>query len=1341
MAASHKEQLESLIADCQKALLDTRTNNNRLVHVNRTAKNSSMLAIACQHGDQIFNLLMRQNGKFRLLAHNAAPPSDNTVAAFYTALTADALKTKLQRFYRDAKTLEQERGMSAFYLAIGFLRWFEDDKSEILREAPLLLVPVILKADSHRVFFEISAREEEEMSANLSLAERLRNNQGLKLPDLPEGDDWSADDYFNLVAQSIAGKERWSIDRSGAALGFFSFAKLAMYQDLDPTKWSNNGLLAHSLIRELMVDGVAPQSDLFSDTTKLDEKFSPSDCVHVVEADGSQALAIETVRAGRNLVVQGPPGTGKSQTITNILANAVNDGKKVLFIAEKMVALDVVHRRLKDVGLGDLCLELHSQKANKKEVSKALAQTLDATADTPDLTALTAQWITARDALNAQSTLLHTLIGDTGQTAFNIMGELVRAQGLGTPPASTPHLPNMATWTAPQYTHAVAATNKLAHTIVQHGLKSQQPWYGVANSALQPLELARLETACTDAHSTLDSLQTIAVSIAHNLAIAAPSTWQEMTILAQAVAHMAAPVAADDSLLRQLDTLTPQQRTHAQKMLQAGIAFAQHQAAEAALFKPMALTSNVAAVRTVLLQGVGSFFYRWRGVYKRAVVELEGWLQGTLPADPRERVKLADRLFALQTAKQQFDRDTAQAHTLFGAAWQGEHTAFADLSATVAWVDALRATGFTGAACLQAPSQANELANLYSTLQPQLAHIMALLQVDTAALWQVECWQQASLTSLAQRLALWRSHITRYAAWGALLQAEQQMHSCGLQALAHRMVQGDFTGDGAAEELRHARAEMLWSAARAQLPALAQLDGDQRSQWVQQFRQLDEQRIDCVANAIKAKHLKNLPKDSIGENAIIKGEAAKRSKHLSIRALMLKAGKTILQIKPIFLMSPISVAQFLPPSIIEFDLLVIDEASQVRPEDALGVIARAKQVVIVGDKKQLPPTNFFNSLCADDDDENDDSHDEGDSSALQGAATADDMESILTLCDARGFPSKMLKWHYRSKHHSLIEVSNIEFYGNGLILPPSPLPQKDQHGLVFKRVAGAYDRGGKRTNRLEAQAIVEALIAHAINTPEVSVGIAAFSNAQCNEINTQIIETRCINLSLDAFLRTMEQKNEVFVKSIENVQGDERDVIFISVGYGPRVAGNRLDSMAFGPINKEGGERRLNVLFTRAREKCVVFASFDPVDIDLSKTTSVGVRVFKRFLQYAQTGMLDQPMATGRDYDSPFEADVAQEIRKLGYVVEPQVGSAGFRIDLAVRHPQQTGRYMLAVECDGATYHSALWARERDRLRQNVLEQMGWTFHRIWSSDWFYRREAQIARLNAALVAACGVSE
>lgn len=356
--------------------------------------------------------------------------------------------------------------------------------------------------------------------------------------------------------------------------------------------------------------------------------------------------------------------------------------------------------------------------------------------------------------------------------------------------------------------------------------------------------------------------------------------------------------------------------------------------------------------------------------------------------------------------------------------------------------------------------------------------------------------------------------------------------------------------------------------------------------------------------------------------------------------------------------------------------------------------------------------------------------DEDDGEAAQVA----DIESILGLFSARGMPQRMLRWHYRSRHQSLIAVSNTQFYENKLFIVPSPYTAEAGRGLRFHHVPeGRFDSGNSRTNVVEARVVAEAVIRHAKTHPGLSLGVASFSASQKRAIRDQIELLRRANPDTEAFFNA-HPGEPFFIKNLENVQGDERDVIFISVGYGRNAQGYM--AMSFGPLSSEGGERRLNVLISRAKLRCEVFSSITDEDIDTERGKGKGVFAFKLFLHYARTGRLSLAQTTGRDHDSVFEVQVANALVERGYQVHPQVGIAGFFIDLAIADPQRPGRYILGIECDGAAYHSARSARDRDRLRQAVLEDHGWIMHRIWSTDWFQRPKEQLERVIAAIEAA-----
>lgn len=487
------------------------------------------------------------------------------------------------------------------------------------------------------------------------------------------------------------------------------------------------------------------------------------------------------------------------------------------------------------------------------------------------------------------------------------------------------------------------------------------------------------------------------------------------------------------------------------------------------------------------------------------------------------------------------------------------------------------------------------------------------------------------------------------------------------------------------------------------------------------FKELDRNVIEDNKYRVREVLGRNRPNMAIAAGAgsslgILKKEMSKKRKIKPIRKILTEASDVISSIKPCFMMSPLSIAQYLDPAIYEsyFDYVIFDEASQVKIEDAIGAMLRGEKYIVMGDTKQLPPTTFFEKeLDIDEEDE-----EEG---------IADNIESILHLCK-NSFETKMLKWHYRSRHESLISVSNQEFYNNDLYVFPSPTKESDDLGLKFEYNPNTvYARGDGTNNIKEAENVVE----YAFNCfrkwgKSRSLGIGTFNLKQRNTIMDILEKKLKDNPELEQFFNE-DGKEGFFVKNLENIQGDERDIILISIGYG-KYQNNKL-SLSFGPLNKEGGERRLNVLITRAKKQCVVFSNFKSSEMHTTEKTPRGVEALKTFLYYAENGKFPENYHTGEDFDSPFEESVYNFLTDEGYTVEKQVGCAGYKIDLAIVDKDDANRYVLAIECDGATYHSSPLARDRDRLRQEVLEGLGWKFHRIWSTDWYHVNKTAKQRL------------
>lgn len=552
----------------------------------------------------------------------------------------------------------------------------------------------------------------------------------------------------------------------------------------------------------------------------------------------------------------------------------------------------------------------------------------------------------------------------------------------------------------------------------------------------------------------------------------------------------------------------------------------------------------------------------------------------------------------------------------------------------------------------------------------------------------------------------------------AAREARERMVELGMREILERVVSLDvadsevprYIENGA---LRHWLGHQLRYDRRLKIQT-----GEERDAIVGQFRELDHEVIHGSALEIIATANGRKPASNYGQSALIRKEGEKKRRHISVRELMDRSRDVIQAIHPCFMMSPLAVSQYLP-SDMTFDYVIFDEASQVMPGDAVNCIYRGAALIAAGDQKQLPPTSFFmNASSVDEDSDEED--------------MANDYESVLDLMKSSGsFNAITLRWHYRSRHEHLIAFSNFSFYESKLITFPGAIATDEHLGVKFHLVDGTYRRSGARDNPIEAKAVADRVIHHFDNRPGESIGVVAFSATQRDTIGNALELARGARPDLDEHFAEG-RLDGLFVKSLEEVQGDERDVIVLSVGYGPDENGKVYSN--FGPINQKGGHRRLNVAVTRARKLVEVVSSVAAAQI--GETGSEGVRHFRRYLDYAERGPIALSLELGtedRGTDSPFEDAVIDVIRGMGFDARPQVGVAGFRIDVGIVHPDRPGSFLLGVECDGAQYHSSRAARDRDRLRHEVLEGLGWRIHHIWGTAWYRNRDQEVQRLRAVL--------
>ena len=1260
-----------------------------------------------------------------------------------TSHSSTELQKRLLNTYYTARTAIEEQGVTTLYLALGMLEWYESESSEESRRAPLILVPVEISRTSVRASFRVQYTEEE-IGTNLSLQEKLKSEFGIQLPDLPEADELdqsNIQNYLRAVNKAINGSQRWSVDNSAIALGFFSFAKFLMYRDLDADNWPNNALTEHPILRSVLTDGFQePKSSIDNSVSNIDKHLTPADTYHVVDADSSQALAIHDVSQGRNLVIQGPPGTGKSQTITNLIAAAIAERKRVLFVAEKMAALEVVKRNLDKIGLGDACLELHSHKMNKKTVADELKRTLEI--GEPRLTALegkVASLLKNRNQLNDYCEAINTPIGDSGITPYEAFGELLalerQLEGIELPTVDSRHFQQ----TASKFRDGRDSTTQLQVHLKRMGIPVNHLFWGSGCKHFLPGDREPLKRATVEARETVMELKNSAEQLAQHLKLSTPNTCEET---AETIRTAHRILQAPD--LTGIAVQSTEWKTRSSDLeigLNAGERLSELHNAHDRTLIPEAWEQNVLEIRQ-MLKTYGN--KRWRvfsGKYRRSRNELAGLCSKQLPKDQEAQLLIVEAILEAQRERPHFEKIQELSQKLFGTRWQGHASDWTELREISKYLLALHESvtnnDLPEAAVIYLASNPDidTLKSLVATVKEHqdnhprlLKTVIEKIQLDEKIRFGSNNGLNSSpFTKQAKTLELWEQEPEKLQDIVTYNHAVEHLKNEGFVQIAEIAESWPEAGDALSDLLKYAWYNARVEEAMQERSILASFSSEIHQQIVENFKELDHSSLEYNKAEVAYEHWKQRPKyeRSTGQLGILRREFAKKRRHLPIRQLINKAGNAIQAIKPVFMMSPLSVATFIPPNSVEFDLVIFDEASQVKPVDAFGAIIRGKQTIVVGDSKQLPPTSFFDKHIEDDTNTEADTEEN-----LTG-----DTESILGLFTAQNAPERMLRWHYRSRHPSLIAVSNYVFYNNRLIIFPSPDTVKKEVGLVYHHLKDTtYDRGGSRSNPKEVEIVAKQIMDHARSYRNLTLGVATFSTAQMEAIQNALELLRREDPSCEQTFFNAHPHEPFFVKNLENVQGDERDVIFISIGYGRDIHGKL--TMNFGPLNKKGGERRLNVLITRARRRCEIFTNLTADDIDPGTTNPPGVVALKRYLKYAETGEYDIPEGTGKPPDSPFEEEVAEALRGIGFQVDHQIGSAGYFIDLGIKDSEHPGRYLLGIECDGATYHSAQSARDRDRLRQQVLEGLGWRIHRIWSTDWFRNPDRELRKTAEAIEAA-----
>ena len=1170
-------------------------------------------------------------------------------------LTETELQNALKHVYRAARTSLEENGANSLFLALGMLKWYETAKSEQPRYAPILLLPVDIVRRSGNNY--IIRKRDEDIILNITLVELLKQNFRINLDVLkvlPK--DESGVDVkliFTYFRRAIIDQKKWDVIEE-SMLGLFSFNKFVMWNDIH----SNADKLKENVVVASLIDKRDKQENVDDavDARHIDKESAPMDFAIPLDVDSSQMEAIVESGRGRSFILHGPPGTGKSQTITNMIANALYQGKRVLFVAEKMAALSVVQSRLEKINLAPFCLELHSNKATKKHFLEQMDEVLKVTKiKSPEEYAQRSEELfNERKELISYMEALHHK-PSSGLSLYDcISGHLSITED-----EISEQLPPKNQITANYIAQCREQVEQINAILDIVGQPNRHPLYG-----LEPVE---------NRQETLDAISSLLQGF--------KGQYERFT---SQLGKMNAAVAMNLQTDNDLKWL---------KMF-AGLIVAEKERDE--------LRETILSTYRddILRMDVNAYSREWEKVKSK-------WFL------PRHFAK-KKYLKSLQVYGQIFESGVEDMLRLVGnyqnynksmKTQTEELTAYAHASGFSHQERYEKYLQYLGSQTTGRRQEFLYDADALMSVSQNLDKLTEKLKSLTV--------QQNTRDDIASHLDTWLSNYPMVKDWYHWVDKKRELRQMGVQPVAVLIEEGANPHEamnGFIKGMYH----VLIETAIDENVQLRMFNGLKFRQKIEKYKRDTARFQELSKEELYSKLASRVPATSTAiaegsEISILKRNIANGGRGNSIRSIIDNIPTLLPRLCPCMLMSPISVAQYIDLNAEKFDLVIFDEASQMPTSEAVGAIARGKALICVGDSKQMPPTSFFSTNQVEEEE-----------------ADIDDMESILDDCITLSLCEHQLNWHYRSKHESLIAFSNSQYYGNNLLTFPSI----DDHiaKVTLVPVNGVYDKGRTRSNPEESKAIVNEILRRLSDKElqKYSIGVVAFSKVQGDLIEDDLLEALDKNPQLKEI--AMNGKEPIFVKNLENVQGDERDVILFSIGYGADKNGKV--SMNFGPLNNAGGERRLNVAVSRARYEMIVFSTLKASQIDLKRSNAKGVEGLKGFLEFAETGKLPLISGTARTSESNVMVEqICDALAQKGYVTESFVGRSNFKVDIAVSTREHPEKYILGILCDGKSYYETKTTRDREIVQPTVLRMLHWRIMRVYSIDWYENRERALKQI------------
>jgi superfamily I DNA and/or RNA helicase len=1260
---------------------------------------------------------------------------------FYVNYNRDDLRLRTEKIYYNSKRHIEEQGVNILFLSFGFIQWKHPQNEDELINSPLIFIPVQIESTNYKSLYEISYSNSD-ILINKSLLKKLElefniNFDSLVL-DVADELEFNPLDFLNQFSNIVneSGYD-FGFDYHSVHLSFYSYNKFLIYNDLDPVNWKEALEGNHkNVLNDIFVNNIYQEVSNIDDDKIIDNTREIDNINNILDADSSQLLAISKVSRGNSIIIQGPPGTGKSQTIVNIIAEAVRQNKKVLFMSEKLAAMEVVYKRLKAINLDHIALQLHSDKINKTQVVKEIQSVyyMNKINVKNSDSRIVEKLASLRNEINQYYNLINT---SALHSSFNLIqcyqriielenyfDELdVKHYELEIPNSTLMEMDDF------QFEELYKRLGILENFNKKYGKLSVSPLQSVyLDKTLNHHELLKYTELINDLMTHMKEI---------NKALAYPKllSLKKDQLTFKDIKQLIALREIDDTVLDFIKNVNHTKMVEKKSLLDELFTYYNLSKTNSKLINLAIIeeTNHLDHLESLKeeLNGIISTFEKNKSLFKcksklfkeykarvlskffiqennsfNDIVKAIVWLQNRVSF---KLLVLKETVVLEKVFGKSFDAEKADFQFLF-AVYNNVEEIYNSMNKIFFNKDIKKGSyiDFFKKIIKEDFRAISEVENIVKSLTSGL-------KLDEEILYENKGFCDIPLNIIQVKFKSIHDN---------LIFVNEIIVQKRVKTRLELDIEDDYLCNIISEESYASHISKVFAYIRYHsivkeildkhnvLDEFNSLIFDQK---IREFVELDSKNIQLnnlqlildahfykVYNIRKDETLSVEKKDE--RISYLLQTFNKKHNIPSVKQLLNVAFEPITELKPVFMMSPISISQYLEPVVGMFDIVVFDESSQIKPQDAFGALLRGKQIVVVGDEKQLPPTNFFESYY-------------GNTDLFEEDAISN-FESILTLMRGRGVPTTTLNWHYRSKHHNLISISNDYFYENKMSIFPSKYRNNPDYGLKFIYCDGVFDRGRSRTNRKEATIIADQVVEHAKTHPTLSLGVATLNINQRDLILSEIKKRRSKEPALDAFFN--EENNEAFfVKNLENVQGDEREVIFISIGYTKDQNGNIIQN--FGAINHQGGERRLNVLMTRARQKCVIFSGLRASDLEIDYNTTEGVKVLRKFLDYAESNNSVQETDIVSD-TLVFSQEIAEELHNKGYKTSFNVGNDKYFIDLAVYNPKDDTEYLLGIEFDNSTYHQSRTASERERIRNSVMRSKGWVIYKVFITSWFNNR-------------------